>query len=78
MGPLTPAKSNMAPENRPLEKEFLLETIIFGFHVSFPGCISKNPGWWNIIPFGHDCIIQGDCFAQRIEYLNKQKHGNSN
>ncbi len=37
--PLTPPKTNMEPENGPLEvRRFLLETIISRFHVNFWGC----------------------------------------
>ena len=36
---VTPRKTNMEPENEPLEEEIpFLETIIFRFHISFRGC----------------------------------------
>ena len=34
----TPLKLNVEPENRPLERRFLLETIIFRFHVKLWVC----------------------------------------
>ena len=37
----TPPKTNMEPENGPLQKEIPLETILFRFHLSFQGCISQ-------------------------------------
>ena len=36
--PFTPPKTNMEPENEPWKRRFELKTIIFRFHVSFPGC----------------------------------------
>ena len=35
----TPPKTNMEPENGPLERRSLLETIPFRFHVKFRGCM---------------------------------------
>ena len=34
----TPWKINMEPENQPLERKFLLDIIIFRFHVKLWGC----------------------------------------
>ena len=41
----TPWKINMEPENEPWERRFLLKTIIFRFHVSFPGGKSYRLSW---------------------------------
>ena len=38
----TPPKTKMEPENEPWKRRFLLETIIFRFHVSFWGGISSE------------------------------------
>ena len=37
-GRSTPPKTNMEPENEPLEGDIPMKTIIFRFHVSFRGC----------------------------------------
>ena len=39
---LPETNSKFAPENRPLEKRFLLETTIFRGHVGFWECNSKS------------------------------------
>ena len=38
LGNVTLPETNIAPENKPLERRFLLETIIFRGHLSFREC----------------------------------------
>ena len=40
--PIHPWKINMEPENTPLEKEIIFQTIIFRFYVDLRGCSRNN------------------------------------